>query len=147
MIIKVLKNDEIKEYDGLGDAITDMSGRYSFYAANRVWFVIFNEEGQWMGFGGYRKIDDTKCFLGPTMVKPEFRGKGLQGQLISIRLDKAKEDGYKEAYSYFSTLNITNGYKSGNNLLKAGFKLCRIPHYGEYEVDEVWVKKELSTIA
>jgi L-amino acid N-acyltransferase YncA len=134
--ILILKNDEVYKYDELSNSILRMKGRLDL--PNRLWFVLFEKE--WLGFGGYRKIDNERIYFGPTMIREKYRGLGLQRKLIRARLRAAKKEGYKEAISSIYSYN----YTSGNNLLSEGFRLCKIPAYYDTEPDEVWFKKVLN---
>lgn len=134
--IMILNNNDVKKYDGLEQAIVKMNGRLD--NPSRLWFVLWNGK-TWLGYGGYREIDSDRVYFGPTFVKEEFRGMGLQGKLIRARLKKAKNDGYLEAISSIYAYN----HQSGNNLIAASFKMTDIPRYYDIEADEVWFKKVL----
>ncbi len=132
----VLTNTDVHKYEGLAQAIVDSRGRLDL--SNRLWFVIWNGR-DWLSYGGYREIDSERVYFGPTFVKEEFRGIGLQRKMIRVRLKRAKKDGYSEAVSSIFTFN----HWSGNNLIAEGFRLAPIPRYYDIEVDEVWFKKLL----
>lgn len=136
--IKILTNEEVyDEKTSLAQSILASYGRLD--SGKRSWFVVFNDVSEWVAFGGYREIDEERVYFGPTYVKEEYRGMGLQKRLIRARLDKAKEDGYQEAISSIYTYN----YISGNNLIACGFKMIRIPAYYDPNETEVWFSKTL----
>lgn len=137
MKIKILTNNDVYDYPGLATAILEMKGRLDL--PNRLWFVLFTNPKEWVGYGGYRKIDDSNVYIGPTMIKEEYRGKGLQRNLIRARLRYAKKEKYKYAISNIYTYN----YISGNNLIAEGFRMARIPSYYDTEPDEVWFSRNL----
>jgi GNAT superfamily N-acetyltransferase len=56
-------------------------------------------------------------YLGRCGVAPAARGKGIQRQLIRVRLAWAKRHGYKWAVS-----DTTDNVPSANNLIACGFK-------------------------
>lgn len=136
MKIKILTNNEVYQYPGLPEAILQMNGRLDL--PNRFWFVIINGT-QWVGYGGYRKIDNERVYSGPTFIKEEFRGKGLQRKLIRARIAQAKKDGYKESVSCVDNYN----HHSGNNLIAEGYRMTSIPSYYDIEQYEVWFKRKL----
>ncbi len=137
MKIKILTNDDVYEYPGLAQAILNMKGRLDL--PSRLWFICLGDNKEWVAYGGYRKIDEQNVYFGPTFVKEEFRGKGLQRKLIRARLGYAKKEKYKCAITSIYTYN----YISGNNIIAEGFKLTRIPMYYDTEPDEVWFRKIL----
>lgn len=84
------------------------------------WWVAFYNKS-WIAYGAMRWHNATQLYIGPTFVKEEFRGLGLQLRLIRARIRYAKR--VLKAKSIISSTDCYN-YFSGNNLIKAGFKLA-----------------------
>src|ERR1019366_3836721 len=82
------------------------------------WFVIFDNK-QWVGYAALRVHDAITLYSGPTYIKPDFRGQGLQVKLLKKRINLAKKLGYSRIIS--ST--YYHNYPSNNSLIKCGFRL------------------------
>lgn len=105
-------------YDNFGVTAPDWSSPQTH------WYVIFYKK-EWVGYACIRHHSrneiDSVCYFGPTYIKLQFRGQGLQTKLIKRRLKLAKRLGYTKGIS--STL--TDNYPSCNSLIKCGFKLIK----------------------
>src|SRR4051812_17408470 len=87
--------------------------------AHYIWVVFDGED--WVGYGCARIHDTDTVYLGPTWIHPNYRGNGLQLKLLKKREIFFRKIGIK--YLISSTL-YTNS-TSGNNLIRAGFKLTK----------------------
>ena len=87
--------------------------------AHQHWWVIFDSEGNEVGFGGAYHNSDYEIYLGPTYILKSCRGFGLQRRLIKSRVDWAKRKNYQYAVSYVDATNVF----SANNLIRSGFLL------------------------
>jgi GNAT superfamily N-acetyltransferase len=84
------------------------------------WFVIFDGD-EWIAYGAARVHNITSIYLGPTYVKENYRGQGLQVKLIKRRIRLAKRLGHTKVIS--ST--FTNNFASINNLIECRFKMVK----------------------
>lgn len=84
------------------------------------WWVVF-DGNKWVGYGGLRVHDAESVYSGPTYIKQEYRGQGLQFKLLKLRLRFAKKLGFSHILSSTSCDN----FHSNNNLIKAGFHLIK----------------------
>jgi predicted acetyltransferase len=91
------------------------------------WFAAVSENGEVMGVGA---LDpkygdrDNGGWLGPTFVNKDFRGKGVQAELISIRLILARE----LELSYVESATDVDNSASLRNMLNAGFRTKYFDH-------------------
>lgn len=87
--------------------------------------VVYSGDA-WAGYACIRTHtkDANFCYLGPTFVKPEFRGFGLQTYLIKRRIIEARKRGYIRAVSSTFWDNLP----SNNNLIRCGFHLIESWH-------------------
>jgi GNAT superfamily N-acetyltransferase len=82
------------------------------------WWYGYDKYG-WMAYAALRVHDEESMYLGPTYVKQEYRGKGIQNKFLAKRIAFAKELGFKKL---LSSTSIDN-YPSSNNLIKNKFYL------------------------
>ncbi len=87
---------------------------------NATWFIAYWDK-IYAGFCGFFVLGDTTCYIGPTDVKEEFRGRGIQTALIQHRLEYASLLNLRGVWSRTDCDNLT----SANNLIRAGFRLAR----------------------
>jgi ribosomal protein S18 acetylase RimI-like enzyme len=114
---------------------------------NTHWFVLYLGGAPWtnpIGYAGVQLLDKKSAFLCRCGIKEEFRGQGLQLQLIRKRTNLLKSLNFKTAYTYTTIDNIW----SMNNLISNKFKTCLFPEsYFETELDVgdkvLYWKKEL----
>lgn len=83
------------------------------------WWVVFDLEGNEVGFGGAYHSSDYELYIGPTYIIERCRGFGLQRKLLSKRLQWGRKHNYQYAVSYVDSDNI----HSANNLIRSGFLL------------------------
>ena len=98
-----------------------------------IWFVSYNDKAEWMGFGGIRMDMSDYPYFGPTYVKPEHRGLGLQRKLIEAREEWCRKNGYSGLTSCAYEANL----HSRKNLEACGFK--KLANY----CDEIWYFKSI----
>lgn len=72
-----------------------------------------------VGFCYLTILDDSTAFLSRAGVVPDFRGKGLQKRLISVRERYARKVGISQLITYTLTSNLA----SSNNLIRCGYTL------------------------
>lgn len=92
----------------------------TWYTPKHFWWTV-TYKGEWVGYAGARIHDEETLYIGPTYIKNEYRGKGLQKRLIMARIRFAKKNGFKKL---ISSTNWDN-YWSSNNLIKCGFFLIK----------------------
>lgn len=116
-------------------------GHRTWSAPQRWWFVGFAglpfNKANWVCYGGLYVFSADTVVCGPTVVWPEYRGQGLQLQLLKKRIAFAKKKGFVKMLS--ST--YADNYPSMNNLIDAGFKTIR--PWCEPEVDGMYWAKDL----
>jgi GNAT superfamily N-acetyltransferase len=93
-----------------------------------LWFVIY-VDGEWAGYGGLNLVHKSGvAYLGPSFVKPEFRGRGFQRQLLEAREEYAKNN----AIWLLTTSTEDDNIYSINNLLACGYTMVPGPRDGYY---------------
>ena len=108
----------------------DLNDFYSVYKNNNGCYCVLEdkESKQILGGGGYIRLKGTKaeeaiCEIQKIYFLKEVRGLGLGKKLVSCLLERAKKDGYKEAY-----LETHNSMKSATQLYeKLGFEYLETP--------------------
>lgn len=98
------------------------------------WWYGYDKYG-WMSYAALRVHDEESMYLGPTYVKQEYRGQGLQTKFLAKRIVFAKQLGFKKL---LSSTSIDN-YPSSNNLIKHKFYL-REPWFGIEAGSLYWQK-------
>lgn len=100
---------------------------------NFFWWVVINHVNQktrnQVGIAGFKVINKSIGYIGPTFVKQSARGHKLQLRLIKKRLSFAKKLGLRKVISRVDY----NNHWSANNLIKAGFLLDKQPIVGKTE--------------
>jgi GNAT superfamily N-acetyltransferase len=69
-----------------------------------LWFVQY-EGGAWAGFGGLQ-FHRAFPYLGPTFVRPEFRGRGIQKGLVAARVQWLRDQKYTRAITIVDDHNV-----------------------------------------
>lgn len=111
------------------------------YRMNNVeehyWFADFRQ-GRISGFAGMKHETMDSAFIGPCLVHPEFRGRGLQRQFIKHREWMALRLGYTFALSF----TLCHNYVSANNFIKSGYTIIE-PWPGKSNTNNslYWKKK------
>jgi GNAT superfamily N-acetyltransferase len=85
------------------------------------WFLWDKFHRDWWAYGGASEFSEGILYIGPTLVRPNCRGLGLQVYLIKQRLSWAK----KNDYSVVRTSTYSDNIYSNNNLIKTGFRLVK----------------------
>lgn len=101
------------------------------------WWLVWDDEGDAVGFAGLKLLDDDMAYLCRVGVLPGARGKGLQKRLLRARERFARECGWTNAITYTAITNPA----SSNSLISAGYKLY-LPEYAWAGKDVLyWIKK------
>jgi GNAT superfamily N-acetyltransferase len=97
------------------DKHSEMAERFyqQLLSGNRVIFV-YEADGQYLGEAALvldqndpdLTIPNRRVYFSRMIVKPEFRGQGIGGQLIDHLVSYAKERGYKEMSVGVDIVNI-----------------------------------------
>jgi len=92
----------------------------------RWWWLVEDSEENPVGFAGLAPVraEPGVWFLCRAGVLADHRRQGLAQRLVKARIAFAKSVGASAIITYVDRDNIA----SGNNLIKAGFKLC-VPAY------------------
>lgn len=104
------------------------------YFTDIVWFTVYDKQGSWLAYGGLqfnRKFPEV--YLGPSFVRPLYRGQGLQRLLIQVRELYAKKNGFSVLTSCCYPDNIW----SIRNLVACGYEIVI------NNEKETWVRKWL----
>lgn len=96
----------------------------------RYWWIVVPAKA-WKAFTG--AIDITVghgvgLYFGPTFVKEEFRGQGLQRKMMDAKLKFAFIENH---YDYVVSSVFADSITSANNLIEAGFRIIPNFDYGE----------------
>ena len=89
------------------------------FSMERYYWIVYDEKDNWVGYASLGKYNDTSLYCGPTYIKPEYRGNGLQLKLLEIRERFAKKMEFKQLLSCTELENVI----SSNNLIKRKFTL------------------------
>ncbi len=89
-------------------------------APNIMWFVVYNDNNEWMSYAGIQLnwYGCVSVYMGPSFVREEFRGKGLQRKMMQFRENWAKENGY----SVLTTCAYEDNIYSRRNIEAEGYK-------------------------
>jgi putative acetyltransferase len=74
---------------------------YELFQEPRAAYFVAEENGHLLGGAGIfpsNGLPDGTCELVKMYLSPESRGKGLGGKLISLCLDRAKQEGFSQVY-------------------------------------------------
>lgn len=89
---------------GPGFALSDPEVDAMFAAYDRAragYWVIEDPDGQLLGCGGYAPLEggsDDVAELRKMYFRPELRGLGMGARLLSLVLQRARQDGYRTCY-------------------------------------------------
>ena len=91
-------------------------------AAPGIWFFVMREDGQAIGMGAVKRIDDSHAEIKSMHILTERRGQGLSRQMLDHLVDHALSLG-------FSRLSLETGSQPGfaparGLYAKAGFAEC-----------------------
>lgn len=85
--------------------------------SGRLWWIA-TEGADALAFAGLR-VDGTTAYLSRAGVLPSVRGLGIHQRMIRARVRKARDLGCDRVLTY----TMAHNAKSGNNLIRAGFRL------------------------
>lgn len=122
--IAIRRTDDLDEVKALNAQCFRTDEPPNFERA-RWWLAWRGDEP--VGFGGIRQVNPTIAFLERAGVLPAFRGRGVQLQLIRVRLRWA-------VGMDVITYTLPNNTASSNNLIRAGFVM--------FEPDWAWVGRK-----
>lgn len=118
---KIIDKDLYKRLIKLDSIV--FSGANNEFLKNREWWVIVDKK-KIIAFCGCLYSIDGICIFVRAWVYEEYRGQGIQKQMIIERLKAAKKKSCKTAITYTTYSNFI----SANNLFKCGFLLYN-PEY------------------
>lgn len=84
------------------------------------WWFVDTVGNAIAGIAGAKPETKSALFLGPCVVFPEFRGRGIQREFIRARERLGRQEGFEWAVSYTSYQN----YASSNNFVQSGYRLA-----------------------
>lgn len=125
-MIKIEKLKKIKDVE-LAEEMQKLSST-DVYNIDFHWWVAYKNK-KWVGFAGLRLITDEISYVGPTFVKPEARGQGLQLRFFRIRERFTKKNNRTKMVC---RVDYDNPW-SANNCIRAGFHLEKQPLVGKME--------------
>ena len=59
-----------------------------------IWFFVMREEGEPIGMGAFKRIDDSHAEIKSMHVLAEVRGRGLSRRLLEHLVDAARAEGF-----------------------------------------------------
>lgn len=59
-----------------------------------IWFFVMREEGQPIGMGAFKRIDDSHAEIKSMHVLAEVRGRGLSRRMLDHLMDAARAEGF-----------------------------------------------------
>jgi len=91
-------------------------------ASSGIWFFVMREEGQPIGMGAFKRLDDTHAEIKSMHVLAEVRGRGLSRLMLEHLMDAAKAEG-------FTRLSLETGIQPTFTAARAlyaasGFTIC-----------------------
>lgn len=63
-------------------------------ASPGIWFFVMREEGQPIGMGAFKRIDETHAEIKSMHVLAEVRGRGLSRRMLEHLMDAARAEGF-----------------------------------------------------
>ncbi|WP_370654094.1 GNAT family N-acetyltransferase [Pseudotabrizicola sp.] len=59
-----------------------------------IWFFVMREEGDPVGMGAFKRIDDTHAEIKSMHILAEVRGRGLSRRMLEHLVDAARAEGF-----------------------------------------------------
>ncbi|NEX48676.1 GNAT family N-acetyltransferase [Pseudotabrizicola algicola] len=59
-----------------------------------IWFFVMREEGEPIGMGAFKRIDDSHAEIKSMHVLAEMRGRGLSRRMLEHLVDAARAEGF-----------------------------------------------------
>jgi GNAT superfamily N-acetyltransferase len=100
-------------------------------------FLLMRIDGDAIGCGGLKRLDDETCEIKRMYVAPEWRGRGLSGVLLGALEQHGRELGYARV-----RLDTGDRQHAAASLYeRAGYR--RIPDYNGNRLARLWFEREL----
>ena len=100
-------------------------------------FVLVRADGEPIGGGGFKRLDEHTCEIKRMYLVPRVRGRGLARPLLAALEDCARERGYVRA-----RLDTADRQPAAKRLYEgAGYR--PIPDYNANPLATFWFEKEL----
>lgn len=80
--MKTIVLTNLKDYPEIRDHVEKINGW--IFRNQYFWWVVLDGD-EWVAYAGLSHFDENTFYLGPTFVKEQYRGKGLQSRLIKLR--------------------------------------------------------------
>jgi GNAT superfamily N-acetyltransferase len=130
--------DEIDElYDDREGSIHDISASTAEMSPPHGALLLVRVDGEDVGCGGLKRLDDNTCEIKRMYLEPEWRSRGLSGQLLTALEDRARGLGYTRA-----RLDTGDRQPSAKRLYEgAGYR--QIDDYNDNRVARFWFEREL----
>ena len=110
--------------------LSDMDDLQQTYFENDGTFLVMTDDGQIIGTGAIRKIDDELCELKRLWLLFEYHGQGLGYRIIQELFAFARQKGYRRI-----RLETDRGSQSRAYDLYKRLGFYEIPRYGDNEDD------------
>lgn len=78
------------------DSMSDIENAQSHYFDNRGLFLVLLDNGQIVGTGAIRRLDDEICELKRMWFQQPYRGQGWGWEMAQMLLDFARQTGYQK---------------------------------------------------
>ena len=102
------------------------------------WWLAYDDKGKAIAFAGYRipRLEPKVGYLCRAGVTWKHRGKGIQRDLIRVRVAHARKSGLTHLIT-----DTTENTASANNLIRAGFELYRPDNPWSMTEALYWIKE------
>ena len=88
----LLRSEDVKRYG----AMADIEHVQSHYFDNNGMFLVLVDNGQVVGTGAIRKLDDEICELKRMWFLKEYQGQGWGRKMVQMLFDFARQVGYRK---------------------------------------------------
>jgi putative acetyltransferase len=118
--------------------LPDIDDYQKTYVENGGAFLVMVEDGEIIGTGALRRLEDGVAEIKRLWLLPEFQGQGLGYQMITALLELAREKGYDKV-----RLETSPAYQARAFAFYQRLGFIEIPRYGD-DPDDVGMELVLN---
>lgn len=138
MKLRIRQTKDVNAVHALDSTVFNYKDHHPVNTDEGVWWIVYDGKTPVAYAGAIHLKEKNRVYLCRAGVLPEYRGLGLQKQLIRKRLLWAKSCGVSTVITYTDLDNVF----SSNNLIASGFKLYKpdLP-WGNSDDALYWTRK------
>ena len=138
MKLRIRQTKDVNAVHSLDSTVFSYKDHHPVNTDEGVWWIVYDGKTPVAYAGAIFLKEKNRVYLCRAGVLPEYRGLGLQRQLIRKRLAWAKSCGVSTVITYTDLDNVF----SSNNLIACGFKLYKpdLP-WGNSDDALYWTRK------